>query len=243
MHPRGLASAAVGGGYTRASFSRDSTWIDFVLRYGITDRLELRNLSLRYAFLDDAPAPPGAAPDGRKRGPLALAMLAGVEGFGYSSFDGWIVIPTVGVEARRHLGRHVYLWSELAWTGWWASSIESRPDQYTSGLWPTGARSRAVVSVGGVVQVVERVSLSLGGRADQLRGCVLPTCDVASTGVSGFAGASFRPWRWMDVAVSGTMGRRDRRDVVVAVPPTGPVAVPPDWVSWKVVALSLTFRW
>lgn len=238
VHPRGLASMTTTGSYTSASIGRDSTGLDLAIRYGITDRLEIRNASLGFAFLDDAPSP-----DGRKRGPMALALRAGVEGFGYSSIEGTILIPALSLEARKHLGSRLYLWSELGWRAWWASSPARRSYPYDSWLWPTGESSRLVLAAGGVVQVAERVSLSLGGRADQLRGCFFPSCDLTSRAFMVFAGASVRPWRWMDVSLFGTLGSRHRVATVPVAAPGEPVFVPPDTVTWQAVSLTFAFRW
>lgn len=238
VHPRGLASMTTSASYSDASLGRSSTTVDLSIRYGITDRLEIENLSLRFAFLDDAPAP-----EGRKRGPFALAARAGIEGLGFSSIDGTIVLPALSLEARKHLGTRLYLWSSLAWRAWWASSAAPRSYPYDGWLWPTGNSSRLVLSAGGVVQAVDRVSLVLGGRADQLRGCVFPSCDLTSRALTIFAGVSVRPWRWMDVAVFGTLGQRDRVAPAVVAAPGDPVFVPPDTVTWQSVSLTLAFRW
>jgi hypothetical protein len=238
VHPRGLASVAASGTYTSASIARDATALDLVIRYGITDRLELRNLSLGYAFLDDAPSP-----DGRKRDPLALMLRAGVEGFGWSSIDGAILIPTLVLAARKHLGTRLYLWGDLGWTAWWASSPGQRPYPYNAWLWPGGNSSRVVASAGGLVQLVDRVALSLGGHADQLRACVFTSCDVTSRALMGFAGVWFRPLRWMDVSVFGTLGHRQRVAPPVVPAPADPADVPPDTVTWQAVSLTLAFRW
>jgi hypothetical protein len=244
VHPRGLASFSMSGGVMpfASNNTRDSAWLNATFRYGFTDRLELNNATLRYAFLDDAPAPAGA-PDGRRHGPLALAAQAGLRGFGVSSIEGLIILPMLSLEARKHLGSRVYLWSELSWSAWWASSARARAYPYNEGLWPTGSSSRAVLSLGGVVQLVDRVALSLGGHADQLRGCVFPSCDVTSRALIGFTGIWIRPLRWMDVSVFGTVGRRDRVAPPVVPAPGEPLDLPPNRITWLSVSMALTFRW
>jgi hypothetical protein len=243
VHPRGLASVTGGVAYTHASYSGRSLWPSAVLRYGITDRLELQDVSLRYAFLDDAPPVQDGRPDGRRRGPLAVAARAGFDALGYSSLDGFLLQSVASVEARKHLGSRAYVWTDLSWTAWWTSSQRLRPGLYTTNLWPAGNWSQTAVSLGGVIQLVERVALSLGGGAHQLRACVVPSCDLASVGVVAFAGVSVRARQWMDVSLFGSVGGRERRFLLPPPPPDAPVTPPPDSVTWQTVALVLAFRW
>lgn len=246
VYPRGLASATAVVGVTRFRPSDRTVWeVTPAIRWGLTDRLELANLSLRYAFLDDAPAAEGGRPDGRRRGPLSLALQGGVEGIGWSSTEAFIVIPAVALAARKRLGSRAYLWARLDWSGIWIS--EPRPyfsRAYTDTLWPPGRSSRFAIEGGAVVQVVDHFALEAGVGGHQIHACFAPSCGWASRGVSAFVVPHFRPWRWMDVSVNGTYGTRERSGIlVVPNPDPSQTPMPLRRISWLALSAALTLRW
>jgi hypothetical protein len=244
--PRGLFAASVPVSATKYSTRDDLHWTwNLTYRYGITDRLELSNFALRYAFLDDAPAYTDGAPDGRRRGPLSLSVRGGVEGIGYSSIEGLIVLPTLSLFARKHIGGRAFIWASAgADAGWTTSSATLFPDRYSSSLWPRRPYSRVAVSVGGVIQVVDRVALGAGGGVNQIHACAVFDCGWAARGASGFAGPTVRPWRWLELRLSGEVGARERSAVDPVIDPsTMMFTLPPDHVWWWSVTGSATFYW
>jgi hypothetical protein len=87
-------------------------------RYGITDRLTWQGLGMfEYALLDDAP-PESAATGARAvLAPVGLMLSAGLMGFGYSSTEGTLVYPSVGMSVIRHLAGRLTLGGGASWIG------------------------------------------------------------------------------------------------------------------------------
>jgi hypothetical protein len=215
------------------------------IRYGLTDKLELDDLSLRFAFLDDAP-PAGGAPPETSRKHLSLAVRAGIEGLGFSSTDGFIMLPTLVVDARKHLGARGYVWASAEWSSIWASDAARRIIAYTRYLWPNSSRS-SEVSVGGgsVVQVGNHITIGASVGGQDLFACTVPTCDVAAYGLTAAIGPSFRPWRWLALSVSGYGAVRWRTSHLILPTPPNVQApeLPPGRVSWVGVTGTVTFFW
>src|SRR5262245_51419591 len=114
--PRRMASVAIGAyknWYPLTHASPDGT-SPLSVRIGLTNRLELYNLlGLRYALLDDAPGSP--LPPSR----LSLAVQAGAQGVGYSSAEGWIVYPILGIRVQKHLAERWRFSLSADWNGFW----------------------------------------------------------------------------------------------------------------------------
>jgi hypothetical protein len=245
--PRRLFAATVQATTTKYSTRDELGWaFPFTFRYGITDRLELNGLALRYALLDDAPAPADGAPDGRRHGRLSLAVRGGVDAIGYSSIEGLIALPTLSLLARRHLGARAYLWASAEADAAWATSPSTLfQDRYSRALWPRWPNSRVELAAGGVLQVADRVALGAGGAVDQIHACAVFDCGWAARGLRGFGGPIVRPWRWLELRVSGELGGRERSAVEpVSGDPSAPIGPrPPDHVWWWGAAGAVTFYW
>jgi hypothetical protein len=243
--PRGLFGLSVQPSVTKYSTRDAAAWdLGLTFRYGITDRLQLEGLSLRYAFLDDAPVYGDGAPDGRRHGPLSLSVRAGVDGIGYSSIEGLIVLPTLSVAARKHLGSRAFVWADAEAGGGWVTTQPSFTGPYGSTLWPGWPNSRVALTAGGTVQVVDHLAVSAGAGVHQLHACAVPTCAWAARGATAFAGPILRPWPWLSVSASGQLGGRERPFVAVVPDPDGmgPV-LPPRDVWWWGVNTFVTFFW
>jgi hypothetical protein len=243
--PRGLASVAANQSVERLDpGDRWSRNLMLTVRYGITDKLELDNLSLRYAVLDDAPPPEGTPPATPRRR-LRLVLHGGVTGIGYSSLDGLIAFPTLSAQVGKHLGTRVYVWAELWWLGVWVGTPQPRATAYSSYLWPnTGRASEGSLSGGAVVQLVDHLTLGGSVTADELGACTLPDCTWAARGYAASLGPSLRPWRWLSLSVYASVGER-WRNLELPVPQRDPQVpdVPPRHVSWAGLSGQATLYW
>jgi hypothetical protein len=233
--PRGLAAASVGASVSRLDAPRMTNGAsDLGFSYGITDKLELDRLALRYAFLDDAPAPAGTPPE-TPRARLSLVLRAGLDGLGYSSTEHLIAEPALSVRVGKHLGERVRVSASLEWFAFWASNPQPASSAYSLYLWPRGDRlSQLTLSTGVLVQLADHLSVGYGLFFHQMHACVVPTCDEAARGVSTSLGPSLRPWRWLAVSVWGLAGVRWRPD---APPPTQ------TQVSWLGAGGDVTLTW
>ncbi|HET6283541.1 MAG TPA: hypothetical protein VFH73_21470 [Polyangia bacterium] len=242
--PRGLMSLSVGASADRLNTTKRWDWIDQVsLAYGITDKLEIANLTLSYAFLDDAPAPERAPEAQRAR--LSVALRGGVDGFGYSSLQGFVIIPKISLEIGKHLGDRIYVWGGTGLNASWVASPQPRVSLYTAALWPNaGRQSRVHLAAGGLLQLVDHVALAASVGVDELHACTVPTCAWAARGVWASLGPSIRPRHWLNVAVSGYMGARTRPLASLIPEPTPETAVsPPRNVSWVGVVGAVALLW
>ena len=211
------------------------------LRFGITDHLEWVDvLGLRYAFLDDRPA------DGRAPMPLSLALRAGLFGIGYSSAEGMIVLPTVSLDALKHVGDRWSLSLSLDWTAQWVARPFGWTLRYNDALFYSARRfSFLALSAAVTRQLSDRVALGVGSSVDQNTDCVSPFCDwkSRSAGVSVFVGV--RPLWWMTVVVAPAVGVRERPDI--ALPTTyldgTPITIQPLSVTWMSLTGRLAFYW
>jgi hypothetical protein len=237
VNPRGLMTLGGGASWERDSNgqSSNSPQLPF-LRYGITDRLELNGLGLGFGFLDDAPAAAPATMPPKARTPLALAVRGGLNGIGYSSSEELIVLPTIVVSGRKHLGRWVVLGGNAHWNAFWTASPKTRDVPYSPTLWPRAGRvSEVGLGAGVTVQLVDHLALAAGVGVHELRACMVPTCAWAARGGTLSLGPSFRPWNWLTVGVWAFAGGRYRPADPVTDPtmPMNPDALPHDanWIG------------
>ncbi len=80
----------------------DFFWPSF--RYGLSDRITMDALTMfDFALLDDAPPAIAATGQAAAGAPLSLAVRAGAEALGWSSLEGFIIQPTVGVIAHKRV--------------------------------------------------------------------------------------------------------------------------------------------
>jgi hypothetical protein len=211
------------------------------LRFGITDHLEWVDvLGLRYAFLDDRPA------DGRAPMPLSLALRAGVFGIGYSSAEGMIVLPTVSLDALKHVGDRWALSLSVDWTAQWVARPFGWTPAYNDALFYSARRfSFLTLSAAVTRQLSDRVALGIGPSVVQGTDCVSPFCDwkTRSAGVSVFVGV--RPLWWLTMVVAPAVGVRERPDIALpATYPDGtPITIQPLSVTWVSLTGRLAFYW
>ena len=211
------------------------------LRFGITDHLEWVDvLGLRYAFLDDRPA------DGRAPMPLSLALRAGVLGIGYSSAEGMIVLPTMSLDALKHVGDRWSLSLSLDWTAQWVARPFGWTLRYNDALFYSARRfSFLTLSAAVTRQLSDRVALGVGSSVDQYTDCVSPFCDwkSRSAGVSVFVGV--RPLWWLTMVVAPAVGVRERPDIALPTtfPDGTPITIQPLSVTWVSLTGRLAFYW
>ena len=211
------------------------------LRFGITDHLEWVDvLGLRYAFLDDRPA------DGRAPMPLSLALRAGLFGIGYSSAEGMIVLPTVSLDALKHVGDRWSLSLSLDWTAQWVARPFGWTPRYNDALFYSARRfSFLTLSAAVTRQLSDRVALGVGSSVDQNTDCVSPFCDwkSRSADVSVFVGV--RPLWWLTMVVAPAIGVRERPDIALPTtfPDGTPITIQPLSVTWVSLTGRLAFYW
>lgn len=155
------------------------------LSYGITDRLSWTGglPTFEYALLDDAPVEHAATGARAAGAPLALSLSGGLAGFGYSSWEGAIFYPMVGVSLGRHLGRRVQVSGHARWT---LGLSDDRPESWTH------------VSVSGAFQALDWMLLRLSLSDDlEFRGASGRRWSTHTLGVT--FGPELRPSRWLDV--------------------------------------------
>jgi hypothetical protein len=212
------------------------------IRLGITDHLELIDLGLRYAFLDDRPA------DGRAPMPLSMALRAGVFGVGYSSAEGTIVLPVVSLTALKHVADRWALSLGAEWRAQWVAHSSGWTPLYSSSLFfHSETRSWSFFAVGATVarQVSERVALGIAPRIEQQTGCVSPACDWRARSASGSVFVAVRPCSWLTFRLAPAVGVRERPDIPL---PTmfadgTPITIQPLRVTWVALTGGLEFYW
>ena len=207
--------------------------------YGITDRLEWNLFSFRYALLDDAPA--GTTPTS----PLSLAVGGGLEGLGYTSIDGTILMPTAHLRVMKHVASRWRFEAGTQWIGLWASG-GSDAVRYNVGTLRQLSYPGAMVSVDLVAmrQLVDRLALAVRLYASQVHGCVDLSCDWTTRDVEASLPLSYRLRHWLTLAISPGIGTRRRP--ASFTPPSGPDGMPidlPRTVTWLSLGVSGAYYW
>jgi hypothetical protein len=241
--PRGLLAFSIDGAVDQLHPTGATTWIVAPrFAYGLTDRLELNRVGLRYAFLDDAPPPIAATP----RRLLSLAARAGINGFGFSSSEGVIVLPQVLVDGRKHLGARAYVWGDVDWHAVWVSTPQPKAAAYTASLWPDASRtSELAVDVGGVIQLVNHLTMDASVGGHELYASTIPSWTSAARGLTVGLGPALRPRPWLSFFVGAYAGARWRSEglMVVASPAEPTPNVTPGRVSWVGANATVAFFW
>lgn len=247
VFPRRLLGLSLNTSGERLDTTRMTTWnSELSFRYGLTDKLELRNLTLGWAPIDDAPLPAGTPPEAR-RARLGLVFRGGINGIGSSSLEGLILFPMLSAEIVKHLGQRTSVSAQLVWSGVWVENPQATPSlyPYTPSLWPNSdSTSDLYLYLGAVVQLVDHVALWGGGSTQEARACFVPTCDLAARGGEVIVGPVLRPWSWLTLWVLAYAGERWRvANPVFARPvPLTPDA-PPLHASRLGVSVTLMFTW
>jgi hypothetical protein len=199
--------------------------------YGITDRLEWNLFSVRYALLDDAPA--GTTP----ASPMSLAVGGGLEGLGYSSIDGTILLPTAHLRVMKHVASRWRFEAGTQWIGFWASG-GSETVRYNLETLRQISYPGAMISVdvAATRQLVDRLALTVRLYASQFHGCLDLFCDWTARDVEASLPLSYRPWRWLTLAIAPGIGTRRRPASITPI-------VFPQTVSWLSVGVSGAFYW
>lgn len=210
-------------------------------RLGITDRLEWADLlGLRFAFLNDRPA------DGRAPRPLSLALHAGLQGIGYSSAEGMILLPVASLETLKHVGDRWALSLSAGWSAQWVSQPVAWTPSYNDALF-FSARRFSFLSLSGAVtrQLTNHVALGIAPSVIQGTDCVSPFCDWKNRSASVSLVVGVRPLWWLSVIVAPGVGVRERSDKPLPpTPPDGtPIVVQPRSVTWVSLSGRLAFYW
>jgi hypothetical protein len=201
------------------------------LRYGITDRLTLLGLTaVEFALLDDAPVASAATGERAATSRLGLSLTGGLVGLGYSTIEGLIVQPVVGVGAVKHVSPSLRLHSAVHWIGRFGRLSDE---------------SFVSASVGATRQLVDRLALTLtaGDRVNVQT--ALPSGDWGRNVVFTGASLDYRPWHWVTAGLSGRVESTQRPPATLEpVPPDEPV---PRIARRRPVSLwfgaSATFYW
>jgi hypothetical protein len=178
--------------------------------------------------------------------PLSLAVRAGVVGIGYSSLEGMFLLPTVSLDALKHVGDRWALSLSLDWTAQWVSHPFGWTPTYNDALFYSARRfSFLRLSAAVTRQLSDRVALGIGPSVDQGTACVSPFCDwkSRSAGVSLFVGV--RPLWWLTVVVAPAVGVRERPDIALPTmyPDGTPIIIQPLSVTWVSLTGRLAFYW
>ena len=210
-------------------------------RFGITDHLEWVDLlGLRYAFLDDRPA------DGRAPMPLSLALRAGLFGIGYSSAEGMIVLPTVSLDALKHVGDRWALSLSVDWTAQWVSRPFGWTPAYNDALFYSARRfSFLTLSAAVTRQLSDRVALGIGPSVDQATDCVSPVLRLEVAQRRRLRVRRRAPAVVADVVVAPAVGVRERPDIALPTtyPDGTPITIQPLSVTWVSLTGRLAFYW
>jgi hypothetical protein len=240
--PRRMASVSLGA--QKTWYPRDGTsafGITPTFAVGLTDRLEYQGLvGVGYAILDDAPGSP------RAPSPLSLAVEAGILGVGYSSSQGLIVDPVVGIRVQKHVADRWNLSLLTAWyAAWYERPAAPSPNPSLSALAFGRNRSEVDISVHVTRQLGERFALALGATPYQVQDCLAPFCSWTIRGVGGSLILWFRPADWITLGLGPNGGVRYRPPMLPE--PTDPsepvVSTPPRSVPWLGVFGSVVYYW
>jgi hypothetical protein len=211
-------------------------------RFGITERLEWVDLlSLRYAILDDRPA------DGRPPMPLSLAVRAGMDGVGYSSMEGWLLLPVASVDVLKHVGDRWALSMGAAWQAFYVESPAAFiTPAYSGGLGYSSRRWSDIGVRGDVIrQLNDHFALGFSAGVDQLNDCVSPACAWKSRGAGASLRLIARPWHWLTVSAGPAAGIRHRPNLLLPlVYPNGDrIPIQPLTVEWVSLSGFVAFFW
>jgi hypothetical protein len=240
--PRRMIALGVSGEVSQRPRPQ-TVWNVFpTLSYGITDRLQYDGLfALRWAILDDAPPP---AEVDRRPDHLSLSVRGGATGLGASSLEGFIMLPVVAAQVRKHLGARHLVAVTATWQGRWVESPTGGLDGYTETLETTRSRQSTVdVDASALRQLGDHVALTVGAGAHQLQGCTAPNCTWVARGGEVWLGTNIRPRRWLDLDLRVFAGGRYRPAGQPPQPPDEPFATAPGAVSWLGTRATLLLLW
>ena len=196
--PKRMASVSTGISFIHYEpTDAQRTFGEGAFRFGLTNRLEWFGLiGLRLAILDDRPT------DGRAPMPFSLAVHAGVMGIGWSSAEGWIVVPVASLTVLKHVADRWALSLDAGWRAQWVEHGLDVTPAYGRAL-TYSSRHRSTITLSGVVmrQLSERFALGINPRVAQANDCVDPTCGWVSQSASGGVFVSARPWDWLTVSL------------------------------------------
>lgn len=198
------------------------------LRVGLTNRLEWTNvLGLRYALLDDRPF------DGRPPAPLSLAIGGGLNGFGYSSLEGVIVVPTLSLKALKRLGDR--------WALSFSATVGQRWGQHgiSPGLSPR-RWSWATAEVQWIRQLTATVAFGSDVTIHDLHDCV-GFCRPAARSTRGSFFLIVRPVHWLTLSLRPSLGVIDYAPADAALDPNLPLPSDRERISTFSCELGLVF--
>ena len=217
--PRRMVSVAMGAQRTASNERRETEWQPIgYLRYGLTDRLTLDGLlALDFAVLDDAPIEYAATGERAARSPFGLSLQAGLAGIGYSSIEGTIVQPRLGLVLRKRLGNS---WRAGLGAAWYSSYSDLRDySALSSSASLTVQLTQTLALTGFVVDTLDMDTFAPSSRWN---------LHTVSAGLA----PGYRPLHWLtlelDVQVQAVW-----RPLLIArvVPPTEPGPLPVRWPS------------
>jgi hypothetical protein len=210
-------------------------------RFGITERLEWVDLlSLRYAILDDRPA------DGRPPMPLSLALRAGTSGVGWSSMEGWLLLPVASIDTLKHIGDRWALSLRGIWEAFYAETPVVFRTAYSDTLHYASRRWSSVGLRADVIrQFGDHVALGFGAGGDQDTACVSPTCAWTSRGASASLRVIVRPRHWVTFSAGPATGLRHRPNIPLPVvyPDGTRIPIRPLTVEWVSLGAFVAFYW
>ena len=147
--------------------------------------------------------------DGRPARPISLAVRAGVAGFGYSSINGFILLPVASVETLKRIADRWALELSVNWTAQWVqrtTSLFPSRQHHPPRLRLLGNASSWMFRGGATRQLAERVALGASASVTQTAACLSPTCDWVWRGAAAGLTVSVRPWHWVTLAAGPFVG-------------------------------------
>ena len=157
-----------------------------------------------------------------------------------------IVLPTVSLDALKHVRDRWALSLSVDWTAQWVSRPFGWTPAYNDTLAYSSRRfSFLTLSAAVTRQLSDRVALGIGPSVDQATDCVSPFCDWKSRSarVSLFVGV--RPLWWLTVLIAPAIGVRERPDAALPTtyPDGTPITIQPLSVTWVSLTGRLAFYW
>jgi hypothetical protein len=197
------------------------------IRYGLTDRLMLLGITgLEYALLDDAP--PEHASTGRAavEAPLSLSVRGEFQEIGWSTYDGFLASPMVGVSAGKRLGSRVRFW-----TGG-AGGTRFRGGAPGPGLdgWWLGSNAAVLVQV--LPKLAVDLDLHAGWGFDNWQTPVRHPSGLTSYWFGARPGLAYRPFHWLTAGMSVELQLERHRPPTIEPMPDGPLPPPGGW-DWS----------